>query len=79
MVTDDTRPAYDDLAAIVRAIAEGDPLREDDGATKPQRCCRYCDRAMESDHYVFRPEYRIHAPDCLWLKCCEIAARLPPG
>jgi hypothetical protein len=34
---------------------------------------------MESDHYEFRPEQRVHAPDCLWQKCRALAARLPPG
>jgi hypothetical protein len=78
MATDDTRPTYDDLAAVIREVAEGDPLRDDDGP-QPQRCCRYCERAMVSEHYEFRPEYRVHAPDCLWQKCRALAARLPPA
>jgi hypothetical protein len=76
--TDETRPTYDDLATIVREIGESDPLRDDYGTTQG-RCCRYCERAMVSEHYEFRPEYRVHAPDCLWTRCREIAARLPPG
>jgi hypothetical protein len=83
MATDETRPgapwaAYDDLAAVIRAIAERDPHYDDYGP-KLIRVCYYCGRAMESDHYEFRPEQRVHAPDCLWQKCREIAARLPPA
>jgi hypothetical protein len=50
MATEETRPPYDDLAAIVREIAEGDPL-------------------VVSDH----------APGCLYIRCCALAARLPPA
>jgi hypothetical protein len=31
---------------------------------------------MESDHYEFRPEQRVHAPDCLYIRCKELAALL---
>jgi hypothetical protein len=78
MATDDTRPTYDDLAAIIHEIAERDPHYDDYGP-KLIRTCHYCERALESDHYEIRAELRVHAPDCLYIHCQALAARLPPG
>jgi hypothetical protein len=53
--------------AILREIAEGDPLI-DDYAPKLIRLCRYCGLALVSEHYEFPPFRRVHADDCLYVR-----------
>jgi hypothetical protein len=77
MPTPPPRSIYENVMELVRMIAESDPLRDDFGGIKPQRECRYCDHAIVSAHYTFRPEYRVHTPDCLWVRCRALVAHLP--
>jgi hypothetical protein len=69
MATDDTRPPYDDLAAIIRRIAateDYDATWVSDWNGRPY--CKYCDKE--------EPE---HEPDCVLMWSRVLAARLPPG
>jgi hypothetical protein len=89
MATEETRPPYDDLAAIVREIAAYREGRLDNYngdylgvviCTETEfggYSCRFCmGDAMPNDTLQ---EYAVdHDPSCVWLRARALTARLPP-
>jgi hypothetical protein len=73
VATEDARPPYDDLAAVVRALATTEDIykavypRGFIGGL-PHYYCVICDAGIRGEH----------APDCLVSRARALAARLPP-
>ena len=63
----------DELLAIVRAVAETEPVVDTGGAYDSSIVCVFCvghDRGGALD--VYKPSDLVHENDCAWLRACAV-------